>query len=243
MQVTKDKNSLIWESRLLRAFDNLAVPYCITPKIGKILPKIGKIYKSPFPLAQIMQALERIYKAYFELKTPRLYYNQLKENTNLSHSSLQNALSKLTKANILSLEKTKSNTYYKIKDKKIFSLKFSEIAIHKFRHLNLGVKSPLRNFLNKVPRTVHTIVIFGSAAESEEKKGSDIDILIVSNEMHNFQRAKKETDALSNYPLSIFECNPSQFVENKDHVIIQAKKRGFPIYKEQNFYEVLLDEY
>lgn len=214
-----------------------------TPKIGKILPKLGKIYKLPFLFTNKMKAEEKVYKAYLEAKESNLYYNQLKEKTNLSHSSLQNVLAKLIKANILTPKKTKSNTFYQIKDKKIFSLKFSEIAISKFRSLNVGVKSPLRNFLEKAPVSVYTIVIFGSAAKKEEENESDIDLLLVSNKKHNLEQAKKEANAVSNHPISVFQCNLNQFIENKDHLIIQAKKHGFPIYKEQNFYEVILNEY
>ena len=49
--------------------------------------------------------------------------------------------------------------------------------------------------------------------------------------------------AISKYPLSIFQCSVEKFLENKDHVIIQAKTTGFPIYGEQNFYEVEINEY
>jgi len=59
-----------------------------------------------------MKAEEKVYMAFFELKEPKLYYNQIKEQANLSHSSLQNTLEKLKKANILSEEKTKANTFY-----------------------------------------------------------------------------------------------------------------------------------
>jgi len=94
-----------------------------------------------------MKAEEKIYEAYLKLKFDRLYFNQLKEFTQLSNSSLQNALNKFVKNDILIQEKTKSNTFYKIKNKKLFAIKFSEIAIRQFNDLNLGVKIPLRNFL------------------------------------------------------------------------------------------------
>ncbi|MEW5896915.1 MAG: nucleotidyltransferase domain-containing protein [Nanoarchaeota archaeon] len=190
-----------------------------------------------------MKADEKIFKAFFEMKEPKLYYNQIKEHTKLSHSSLQNALEKLKKENILTEEKTKSNTFYNIKDKKIFTLKFSEIAIQKFKNLNTNVKVPLRNFLNDIPKGTYTIVLFGSASRKEERKGSDIDLLIVSNEPVNLNNNKKNAEATSHYPVSIFQCTIEDLLRNKDHVIIQARKTGFPIYKEQNFYEVILDGY
>ncbi len=190
-----------------------------------------------------MRAEKAIYEAYFNSKQSKLYFNQLKEYTKLSHSSLQNALDKLIKNGLLHVEKTKSNTFYKIKNKKLFALRFSEIAIAKFNNLNLGVKTPLKKFLKEIPIAVYTVIIFGSAARKEEQKESDIDLLIVSDKRYNLDSVQKKINALSNYPLSIFHCSINSFVDNKDPIVVQARKKGFPIYKEQNFYEVILNEY
>jgi len=190
-----------------------------------------------------MRAEDKVFTVFFELKEKKLYYNQIKEHSELSHSSLQNALKKLLRDKTLSEEKTKSNTFYSIKNKKIFALRFSEIAIQKFNDLNIGVKNPLQNFLKSIPQEIFTIVLFGSASQKEEQMGSDIDLLIVTNEKINFENHKKEAEITSKYPISIFQCTIKQFIENKDHVIIQTRKTGFPIYKEQNFYEVELNEY
>ena len=109
--------------------------------------------------------------------------------------------------------------------------------MNKFEDLNIEIKSPLRNFLQSMPKYVYTVVLFGSASKKQEKKESDIDILIVSDKKINVDVKK----IASNYPISYFKCSISQFFK-EDHLIIQAKK-GFPIYKEQNFYEAILDEY
>lgn len=190
-----------------------------------------------------MKSEDKIYLAYFELKQSKLYYNQLKEHTKLSHSSIQNILEKLIQSKILKLIKTKSNTFYEINNKKHFALKFSEIAIDKFNNLNIGVKNPLRNFLKDISKEMYTIILFGSASLKEEQKGSDIDLLIISSSEIDVDKNKKEAEITSKYPISIFRATIDQFVKNKDDVIIQARKTGFPIYKEQNFYEVILDEY
>ena len=190
-----------------------------------------------------MKPEDKINLAYFELKQNKLYYNQLKEYTHLSHSSVQSVLKKLTNSKILKLIKTKSNTFYEIQDKKYFALKFSEIATTKFNELNIGVKNPLRNFLKDLSKEIFSIVLFGSASMKEEQKTSDIDLLIISHSKINIVNNKKEAELTSKYPLSIFQVTTNQFIENKDDIIIQARKTGFPICKEQNFYEVLLDEY
>jgi len=190
-----------------------------------------------------MNAVTKIYGSYFQTKKDNLYYNEIKELSNLSDSSLSRALKKLKNSKILLQEKTKSNTFYKIKDKKIFELEFSKIANKKFQELNIGVKVPLKNFLKQIPNNIFTIVLFGSSSIKEEQEGSDIDVLVVSNEKINLEEIKTKVDITSNYPISIFNCNIKQFNFNSDNIIIQAKKTGFPIYKEQNFYEVILNEY
>ena len=190
-----------------------------------------------------MKPENKVYRAYFDSKKSTLYFNEIKELSNLSDSSLSNTLNKLTESGILSQEKTKSNTFYKIKDKKLLALKFSEIAMQKFNHLNVNVKIPLKNFLKILPEEIYTIILFGSASKGEETKDSDIDLLIVSNKNADFSKNKKEAEITSKYRLSLFNSTIAQFKENKDQVIIQARKTGFPIHKEQNFFEVILDGY
>ena len=119
-----------------------------------------------------MKALPKIYKAYFLSKKNKLYYNEIKELSRLSDSSLTRVLKELVKQKILSIEKTKSNTFYQINNKKQFTLKFSEIATQKFNKLNLGVKVPLRNFLKNISKEIYTVILFGSTSSKEEQKGN-----------------------------------------------------------------------
>lgn len=190
-----------------------------------------------------MKPEDKVYKVYFESKKNSLYFNEIKQLSKLSDSSLTNTLNKLLKDNIVTQEKTKSNTFYKIKDKKLFALKFSEIAIQQFNNLNIGVKTPLRNFLKNIPQEIYTIILFGSASRKEEQKGSDIDLLIITNKKTDLTNNKKEAEITSKHSISLFQATVEEFLNNKDDVIIQARKIGFPIYKEQNFYEVLLGGY
>lgn len=190
-----------------------------------------------------MKAIDEIYLAYFQAKKGNLYYNEIKELSNLSDSSLSRALKELTKNKILTKTTTKSNTFYKINDKKIFGLEFSKLALKNFKNLNLGVKIPLKNFLKEVSNEIFSIVLFGSASIKEEQEESDIDILIIQNEKINYEELKNKVNIVSNYPISIFYSTIEEFNNNGDNIVIQAKKTGFPIYKEQNFYEVILNEY
>lgn len=189
----------------------------------------------------LMKAEHKIYKTFLELKN-NIYFSQIKEHTKLSNSSLQNTIKKLLENNILSQIKNKSNVFYRIKDNKTFELKFAELAIEKFNNLNVNIKIPLLNFIKDIPKDTYCVVLFGSSSRKEEKKNSDIDILVVSTEKIN-PKHKKNAELTSTKEISVFNCTINQFIENKDPVIIQARKTGFPIYKEQNFYEEIVNEY
>lgn len=190
-----------------------------------------------------MKPEDKVYRAYFESRKQSLYFNEIKALSKLSDSSLANTLGRLVKVGILAREKTKSNTFYRMKDRKIFSLKFSEIAVHRFNSLHVGVKVPLRHFLKNIPPEIFTVVLFGSASRMEEQKKSDLDLLVVSDKRQELSMNKKEAEITSKHPLSLFQAGIAQFRENEDDVVIQARKTGFPICGEQNFYEVVLDGY
>ena len=190
-----------------------------------------------------MNAEDKVYYAFYESKEHRLYFNQIKDATKLSNSSLQNVLAKLVKDKTLKVDKTKSNTFYEISDKELFSLRFAEICMKKFQSLNRGVRVPLSNFLKNISNNIFTIILFGSASRKAERKGSDIDILVVSENKINLDQLKKKIGSISNYPLNIFYCNIFELRIAEDHLINQAKNTGFPIKGEQNFFEVILNEY
>ncbi|MGK0209122.1 MAG: putative nucleotidyltransferase [Patescibacteria group bacterium] len=190
-----------------------------------------------------MKPEEKIYNAYFQTQKSSLYFNQIKELSKLSDSSLANTLKRLVENKIFTKEKSKSNTNYTIKNKKIIALKFSEIAIQKYSNLNPNIKIPLKYFLKDLTDQIHTIILFGSASKKTEHSKSDIDLLVIGNITNEILKNKKEAEITSKHPISLFKATREQCKQSIDPVIIQARKTGFPIYREQNYYEDILDEY
>ena len=190
-----------------------------------------------------MDAKELILQAYLQSRKKQLYFSQLQELTQLSHSSLQNVLEYFIEKKYLQKIKTKSLTFYHIKNKKYFALKFSEIALQKFQQLHFDIRIPLEEFLTKLPVDIYSVVLFGSTSQNMQHEQSDIDICIMSPRNINLSQLISKINARSNYPLSVIQTTPENFRKNEDHLLIQAKKSGFPINGEQFFYEVVLDEF
>lgn len=190
-----------------------------------------------------------IYKAFFDTKEEKLYYNQLKDITNLSHSSLQTVLKKLKENEEIKEEKTKGNIFYSLRNK-YTSIEFTKITIDKINNLNLNVKVPIKDLIKLIPKNIYTCLFFGSASKKEEKKNSDIDLLVVLynfnnkqlNELYNkeirktIDNIKDELDTRSIYPISIAITNKKEFDKQEDYLIQQATITGFPIINQLNYY-------
>ena len=212
-------------------------------KFNQIMVKfINKFYLSLF------MSREKVYKAFFESNNEDLYYNQLKELTKLSYSSLQNVLKKLELSKEIIKTKTKSNTYYKLSYLK--PLEFAKISIELFNSLNCDVRVPLKEFIKQVPISIHSIVLFGSASIKKEKTNSDIDLLIILEsfedkvlQKHYEKEIKakfKKINISSIYPFSIAYTNIKEFKEQNDFLIKEVINTGFPLMNQQKYYEGLL---
>lgn len=191
-----------------------------------------------------------IYEAFFDSKEKKLYYNQLKDITNLSHSSLQTVLKKLKEDKQIEEEKTKSNIFFSLTNK-YRAIEFTKITLDKINNLNLNVRVPLKEFIKSSPIQVFTIIFFGSASIKKEQENSDIDLLVVLDEFKNkelqnlyetemrekFEKIKNDINTRSIYPLSLFIANKEDYLKNEDFVIKEAISKGFPVKNQLNIYE------
>ena len=120
----------------------------------------------------------------------------------------------------------------------------------KLNNLNLQVRIPLKNLLKRIPKGIESIILFGSSSRKQEKENSDIDLVFVLHKFDNqklqesyqkeikkiINNLKKSINSESNYPLNIIITDGHNFKKSKDHLIIQSKKTGFPIYGNYQYY-------
>lgn len=197
---------------------------------------------------------EKIYFAFYSKRKDMLYFNEIRELTSMSISSLQNAILKLEKNKEINKVKEKAHIFYKLKNEQLIALNFTKFDITKTENLNINIKIPLKKFLSEIPKEIDFIMLFGSASRKQEKKESDIDLLIV---LHNFKnenlqkeyekeikneitKIKEKINAISNHSLSLFYTNTEEFINSKDRVIKEAKQTGFCIYNNLNHYGAIL---
>ncbi len=196
-----------------------------------------------------MEAKEKIFKAFYESGKEWLYFTEIKNLTKLSNSSIQNVINKLLKFKQIEEDKRTSNVYYRISaiNKPLI---FSLLDKERLNNLNVEVKTPLRNFLKNLPSEVEFVLLFGSSSRKQEKEDSDIDLLVVLHKFENqelqrqyeqeikkkIENLRKKINSESNHPLNILFVTLDNFKTTKDHLILQAKETGFPIFGTLRYY-------
>lgn len=197
-----------------------------------------------------MEARDKIYQVFYEEKNKWLYFSELKLKTGLSNSSLQNILKKLGGEGDLEKEKKTSNIFFRLNPVTKASI-FFRIEKNRFEGLNLGVRVPLKNWLKVLPSELEFAILFGSASRKKEREGSDIDLLVVLHSFSNkelqvlyekeikqrINSVTKNINSESNYPFKIVFIDKDSFKTSEDHLIIQAKETGFPIFGIDSYYK------
>lgn len=194
-----------------------------------------------------MHPEEKVLKAYYNNKTTSTYFNELKRHTGLSDSSLSRTLKKLTDKKILKKEVCTAVTNYLLTNTPTEFITFDK---ERFNALKRNVRYPLETFIKHLPKEINSTLIFGSASKNKHQEDSDIDILLIIDHYEDkklqeqyekyinqkLEAAKREANAQSNHPLSIF-ITTTKTIKEQDPLITQALSTGFPITGAQRYYE------
>jgi len=194
---------------------------------------------------------ERIYKAFYDSRESRLYFSQIQELSGLSGGSLVNALRKLESAKEVQATRNKAHTFYELRIKDIAALHFTRFDYEKLESLSNRVSVPVRQLAKELPQGICFTLLFGSAARKQERRESDIDILVV---LYNFSdqrlqeeyeteikieadKVQKRVTATSVYPIRIVYATLADFLKGEDRLIAEARNTGFCIVGNLDYYK------
>lgn len=203
--------------------------------------------------AKKLKPEERVYYSFYTARKKSMYFSEIRRILGMSISSLQNVLSKMGKNNEIEKKEEKANTFYCLKNKEFIGINFAKFDILRIEELNLDVKLPVKEFIEKMPKQVAFVLLFGSVSRKEEKKGSDIDLLVVINKFENpklqegyekeikkkINEIKKKVDAKSLYALSLVFVDEKEFFERRDYLLDEAKK-GFCVFNQLQYQKEVL---
>lgn len=94
----------------------------------------------------------------------------------------------------------------------------------------------IKNFKNKIKNIkLDKVILFGSYSKGTQKRGSDIDLLVISNDFENIKSFKRANDLYLNWDIDIdidFICLTNEELrikKNQIGIVSEALKTGVVI--------------
>ncbi len=197
---------------------------------------------------------EKILECFYRNRK-EMYFSEILRETKLTPNTTLKHLKNLQEANLISSTKKIGNTFYRINSNQTVYSIFTYFDNLRLNSLNRDVKIPLNEFIKRMPKETAFIILFGSSSRKQEKKGSDIDLLIVLHDFKNkelqeqyekyiknqMQKTIEKINAASIHPFVVFYTTTKVFKHETDYLVTEAKNTGFCIYNNQGYCNWLLN--
>ncbi len=159
----------------------------------------------------------------------RFYLREIKKLSDLSLGTTQNVLSRLEDEDILRSEKEGKNKYYRLNFENI-QTKFSLLRAEVYRTQKFLENYPrLKIFVSSLKSNA-PVVVFGSFAKMSADEGSDLDLLVVSEEEMPFHLVPQEVHEV--------RLSEDSFIEGleKDEDLLKETEENHVLLNNHSFY-------
>ena len=168
----------------------------------------------------------------------KMYFNQIYEESGIkSKNNLLKNLNLMVKLNILKKEENKSNTFFNINYDNYVSVSLIQLSNGvKFYSLPFERVKAIEEIIKTLKPNL--AILFGSTANGNYEKNSDIDILMVYNEKQKFIAEEIKTIG-ARYGLRVNAIiSTFKEIEKTNDALIHVIKTGYPIVGGEYFYDI-----
>ena len=152
------------------------------PNLGTIIPKLGIYMTAPssFSLADALftSTQQKVLGLLFGQPERSYFVTQIMALANSGRGAVQRELQRLESAGLVSVQMHGNQKHYQANSD---SPLFDEIC--SIVRKTVGLEEPLRAAVDSLPGTIHLALIYGSVAKRADSSASDIDLLIVADEL------------------------------------------------------------
>ena len=188
----------------------------------------------------------KIMQFFYKDKVTKLHLREIARLTKLHEPSVTRFLNDLEKEQILKSEKDGNLKKYSIKKSAKTYFVFESFDIERFEKLPNIRKDEIKVYFDNISEQPIFAILFGSTAKGTYKENSDIDLLIVTNNIIYAKKAEKEVDALTAMKISTFQITYKDFLIDlkmkNDKVVQSALQSGYPLINHIQYYRVLYNE-
>jgi predicted nucleotidyltransferase len=194
----------------------------------------------------INKGYKKILELFYFSKFETIHLREIVKKTSMNENSVYRFLNKLEKKDILKSNKKGNMRLFSIRKNDNAYLTFAFFDNERYNKLPNIRKIAIQKYIQALPNIPVFIILFGSTAKNNFNKDSDVDLLIVTNEKINTEKAEHLADSQSAIKISTFQINYKNFLRElkvkEDKVLQSAIKTGFPLINHMLYYEVLFDE-
>lgn len=152
------------------------------PNLGTIIPKLG-IYMTAPASSSLADALftstqQKVLGLLFGQPDRSFFVTQVMELAKSGRGAVQRELQRLESSGLVSVQMRGNQKHYQANSD---SPLFEEIC--SIVRKTVGLEEPLRVAIKSLPETVHLALIYGSVAKRTDTSASDVDLLIVADEL------------------------------------------------------------
>lgn len=150
--------------------------------MGTIVPKLGLMVlcmqASNIGNALFTKTQQSLLGLLFGKPQRSFYLNEIVRETAMGKGAVTRELAKLTAAGILTVQKQGNQNHYQANSSSPIFNELKQIVLKTF-----GVKGVLQQGLASLLADVEQAFVYGSVASGEENDGSDIDLMLIGNDI------------------------------------------------------------
>lgn len=151
------------------------------PNLGMIMPKMGT--KAPSRTGGLGSALftgtqQRVLGLLFGQPTRSFYANELIGLAGMGSGAVQRELARLAGAGLVTVRTIGSQTHYQANAASPLFAELQGIVQKTF-----GLAEPLRSVLTPLAKQIAAAFVYGSVAKKSDTAASDVDLMVVSDEL------------------------------------------------------------
>lgn len=150
-----------------------------------------------------------------------LYESEIAKSIQISVGSANQSLKKLSKKEMVSLEKRGNMNFY--------SLNLDNPLVRQFKITQ--TISELNGLINKLKPLSKRVILFGSCAEGIDTENSDVDIAIVSQEEQEARRLIKQQKTTREIQSLIFNSKDFLALPDKDKPLYERIQKGIILWR------------
>jgi predicted nucleotidyltransferase len=149
------------------------------PKMGTIIPEMGRVQiASAVATALFTPVQQRVLGLLFGQPARRFQSAELIRLAEGGTGAVHRQLQRLAEAGLVTVTRDGNQKYYAAStDAPVFA------ELHGLIVKTVGIVDPLRAALDPIADQIHLAFVFGSVAKGNERAGSDLDLLVVTDDL------------------------------------------------------------